>query len=112
MMSEGLATVLEGNTGGTIQMAKPTENGEVGVAREFSRFVFLRVVIVLSLCWAVVGSWSFGYILDYFGLGGWSIELKWSLFVGVSLVGIIIATFLLIGATKIALRICRSPQRN
>jgi len=87
-------------------------NGEAWVAGKYTMFVFLRLVIIFSLCWAVVGSWSYGYLIDYLGLGGMSLELKWSLFIGLSLLVVIITATLFIGASQMVLRIYRSFQRN
>ena len=92
---------------------KPTRRrrGNDGcVAREYGMFVFLRLVIILTLLWAVVGSFFYGYLLDYLGWNRMSLELRWSLFVGLTLVAAIAAAFF-IGISQLVLRIYRSFQR-
>ena len=94
---------------------KPTRRrrGNDGwVAREYGMSVFLRFVIVLSLLWAVVGSFFYGYLLDYLGWNRMSLELRWSLFVGLSLLVAAIAAACFIGISQLLLRICRSFQRS
>jgi hypothetical protein len=74
--------------------------------------VFLRLVIVFSLLRAIVGSFFYGYLLDYLGWNRMSLELRWSLFVGLSLLVATIAAAFFIGISQLVLRIKRSFQRS
>jgi hypothetical protein len=93
-------------------MQRARGNRDVWVAMEYGISIFLRLVIIFALLWAVVGSFSYGYLLEHFGLNRMSIELKWSLFVGLSLLVVTIAAVVSIGATQVVFRIYRSFQRN
>jgi nitrate reductase NapE component len=95
---------------------KPTRrrrgNEGAWIAREYGMFVFLRLVIILSVSWAVVGSFFYKYLLDYLGWNRMSLEIKWSLFIGLTLLVAAIAAAFFIGAYQLVLRICRSFQRG
>jgi uncharacterized membrane protein YdcZ (DUF606 family) len=68
-------------------------------------FIFLRLAVTLLLLWAVVGPFLYGYLLDYLGWNGLSVELKWTLFVGLSLVLAVIAAAFLIAVLRLLTRI-------
>lgn len=78
------------------------DSDEVWIARDYSAYVFLRVVVVFALLWAGIGSFLYGFLLDYLGWKGLSLEVQWTLFVALSLVitaiivGVAAGTFLLI----------------
>lgn len=93
-------------------MQRARGNRDVWLAREYGMSIFLRLVIIFSLLWAVVGSFVYGYLIEYMGLNRMSIELKWSLFVGLSLLVVTKSAAFFIAASQLVLRVCRSFQRG
>ncbi len=78
------------------------------VAREYSMYVFLRLVVGFTLLWAVLGSFLFGALLDYLGWARLSLEVKVSLFIGLSISVATLATLLAVGIWILIRRIVRS----
>jgi hypothetical protein len=52
----------------------------------------LRLVVIFSLIWAVFGALGYGWFLSYMGWESLGFELKWMIFVGLSLTGAAIST--------------------
>jgi len=74
--------------------------------------VFLRLVTVFALLWALAGSLLFGYLIDYLGWNKMSFEASWTLFIGLSLAAAAVTAALVIAAFQLLVRIYRSFQHS
>ena len=76
---------------------------------DYTLRVLLRPLIGLILIWLVACSYLFSLLLRYMGLMTISIELKWTLFVGLNLTVVSIMALLFVGAS---LLLKRRPGRR
>jgi hypothetical protein len=69
--------------------------------REYSLFVFARLVVALALVWAVCGTFLFSRMMHYLGWDSMNVERQMMLFGGLSLVAAIILAFSVLAVLQI-----------
>ncbi len=93
-------------------MTSPEGEKEVWVAREYGMLTFVRLVIALSLLWATVGAFLYNALIDYLGWGSMGIELRWTLFVALSMISVCIAAAIFLGVFLLFRSIYTAYQRS
>lgn len=83
---------------------------ESGVLGQFGQLVLLRLIVAFALLWAVLAIFWYPQFLDYFALGRVSIELKWTIFCGLSLAGAVLAAAFVFAGFHLLMRIYRSTR--
>jgi hypothetical protein len=70
-------------------------------ARTYSLWVFVELVIALSLFWAVIGPFLYQRLLISLGWNTIGLELRWTIFVFLTFAGVAVISLLFFGAYKL-----------
>ena len=71
------------------------------MTESFTQFVGFRLVLACAVGWVLIGPLVFGYVLVQLGWNTIGIELRWTLFVGFSLLIFSVLAGVLLGTAKL-----------